>query len=62
MSKQQVIEAIRKQNPSAKSEFLANFSQQSLETYLHRLTHISGCRGRDSIWVRNTVVSAADAA
>ena len=60
MSKQQVIEAIRKQNPSAKSEFLAKFSQRSLETYLHRLTHICGRRGRDSIWVRHTAAGAAN--
>lgn len=59
MSKQQVIEAIRKQNPSATLEFLAKFNQQSLETYLHRLTHICGCRGRNSIWGHHIATHAA---
>ena len=52
MSKQQVIEAIQRSNPSASGAFLEGFAQPSLESYLRRLTEVCGRRGRDSGWIR----------
>ena len=56
MSKQQVIEAIRQHNRSAKTEDLDTFDESSLSEYLQRLTHVLGHRG--SSWVRNTTHKA----
>lgn len=52
MSKQQVIEQIQQRNRSAKSEFLASFDEEALQSYLRRLTSVVGRRGRSSVWVR----------
>ena len=52
MSKQQMIEAIRQHNRSANTEFLVSFDEQTLASYLRRLTTIQGRRGRMSVWVR----------
>ena len=52
MSKQQVIEAIQKENRSASTEFLNTFDDPSLWAYLQRLTQVQGHRGRNSVWVR----------
>jgi hypothetical protein len=52
MTKQQVIDRIRQYNRSAEREFLVWFDQGQLESYLLRLSRISGCRGPSSIWVR----------
>ena len=52
MDKEQLIEAIRSQNPSAAVDFLTSFTQSTLEIYLKRLTKIAGRRGRESGWVR----------
>ncbi len=52
MSKAQIIDAIRKQNPTALPEFLGDFGERELESYLRRLTQVHGQRGRRSVWVR----------
>lgn len=41
MSKSDTIEAILNLNPTAKPEFLADFSNDDLHEYLHRLTFVS---------------------
>ena len=53
MSKQQMIDAIYKQNPSASPEFLMNFNEGMLKAYLDRLTKLVDHRGRDSRWDRD---------
>ena len=52
MSKQQVIDVIRRHNPTAHVEFLNTFNLRTLESYLKRLTDLDGCRGPGSVWVR----------
>lgn len=52
MSKLQIIDAIRKQNRSADVTFLTGFDEQSLSTYLKRLSLIHNPRDRHSVWVR----------
>ncbi len=52
MSKREMIDAIRRQNPTADEEFLTGFDPRVLEIYLQRLTQLHGRRGRDSVWVR----------
>ena len=53
MSKQEMIDAIRQRNRSAEPEFLLSFDEQTLQSYLHRLTHLIDHRGRQSGWVRD---------
>ncbi len=45
MTKREVIEAIRKLNPTAQPEFLAEFSENQLAQYLEQLLHIQGENG-----------------
>lgn len=52
MSKQQMIDAIRQHNRSAEAEFLIEFDESALKSYLQRLTMVQGGRGRGSVWVR----------
>jgi len=59
MSKQQIIDAIREHNRSAGQEFLIRFNEVALQTYLQRLTRVSGHRGRGSVWVRSGETAAA---
>ncbi len=54
MSKHEMIEAIRAHNRSAHYEFLNDFDETDLRTYLRRLTKLNGRRGRDSVWVRQS--------
>lgn len=54
MSKEQIIQAIRRHNRTASPEFLLEFNQRVLEDYLQRLTRVLGRRGRGSYWVRQT--------
>ncbi len=54
MSKNEMIEAIRQRNRSAEPEFLLSFDEQTLASYLRRLTHLADHRGRDSGWVRES--------
>ncbi|MEM6331774.1 MAG: hypothetical protein AAF823_00325 [Planctomycetota bacterium] len=54
MSKHQMIEAIRQRNRSATVEYLTDFDEDELKTYLARLTDLIGHRGPDSVWTRNT--------
>ena len=54
MSKEQMIQAIRQRNRSAKMEYLVGFNEDALQTYLQRLTNVVGHRGRNSRWVRQT--------
>ena len=51
-TKAQMIDEIRQLNHTAHPEFLGLFEEQDLKTYLERLTHIFGHRGRCSGWVR----------
>lgn len=62
MSKQQMIEQIQLSTRGAKAEFLATFDEQTLQTYLRRLTTVLGHRGRGSVWVRQNGRGAAQAA
>lgn len=56
MPKSDTIEAILSLNPTAKPDFLAEFSNEDLHDYLHRLTFRSGqahCADKDepkSLW------------
>jgi hypothetical protein len=59
MSKQQMIELIRERNRSASNEFLVKFDEEALRTYLRRLTHVQGNRGRSSVWVRRGIAPAS---
>ena len=52
MNKQQLIEHIRERNRSVSDAYLVRFNEQALQSYLDRLTHVVGHRGRDSRWVR----------
>lgn len=58
MTKQQTIDMIRQRNHSASAEFLTRFDEQSLDTYLRRLSTVCDHRGRNSRWVRNTTSPA----
>ena len=40
MSKREIIDRIMEVNPSARPEFLANFSQESLADYLDHLKEV----------------------
>ncbi len=53
MSKQEMIEEIRRHNRSADSGFLDSFKEPALERYLRRLTDVHGRRGPGSVWVRD---------
>ena len=54
MSKQEMIEAIRRQNRTVTEDYLGDFDEPALQEYLERLTTVHGRRGRNSIWVRRT--------
>ncbi len=58
MSKYEMVEQIRIHNHSASNEFLETFDEKQLESYLHRLTNVSDCRGPSSVWVRQGDTSA----
>lgn len=57
MSKEQIIDAIRRQNQSAAVAFLDSFDEQTLQSYLRRLALVGG-RGRSSVWIREGCSSA----
>ena len=59
MTQQQTIEQIRQHNPTASPEFLSQFDQPALETYLQRLSRVAGHRGPTSRWIRQTTSPAA---
>lgn len=52
MSKEQLIDEIRRLNRTADGQFLVHFKLEALEQYLKRLSLTSGGRGRASVWVR----------
>ena len=52
MTKEQIIEQIRRHNPTAPAEFLVRFSDPELRTYLARLSRLLGHRGPGTSWVR----------
>ncbi len=54
MNKQELIEHIRQRNRSVSDEYLVRFNEKALQSYLDRLTHVVGRRGRDSRWVRQS--------
>ncbi|QQE10105.1 hypothetical protein JD969_11320 [Planctomycetota bacterium] len=58
MSKEQMIQAIRNRNRTAKPEYLGDFTESDLQQYLMRLTSVHGRRGRNSRWIRNTTSPA----
>ncbi len=57
MSKQELIETIRRLNPTAESEFLTGFEAEALENYLDRLRQISRPRDGASIRFRGGVMA-----
>lgn len=59
MSKQQMIEEIRRMNRSAPEQFLIHFDEAALETYLRRLSLARAGRGKLSRWVRTGDCPAA---
>ena len=52
MSKEELIESIRRHNPTAGSAFLAGFDEPALKQYLHHLHYREGPRGPHNMWVR----------
>ena len=52
MSKEEMIEAIRRQNRTASRDFLDEFDDRQLSSYLRRLTTVRNRRGPGSAWVR----------
>ena len=52
MSKQELIENIRKHNPSAQIDFLGSFEEPELESYLDHLQYRLQPRGEMSYWNR----------
>lgn len=58
MKKQHLIEEIRRNNPTAEPGFLQQFTEAQLEPYLNRLKHVSGRRGRGSVWIRTDETTA----
>ena|GEM_PF-627996 len=58
MSKQQLIEAIRRHNPTADASFLTDFDSDALTHYLHHLRHMARPRGVHSYWVRRAETAA----
>jgi len=58
MSKEQLIDEIRRLNRSADSQFLVHFKPEMLEMYLKRLSLTTATRGRASVWVRTGISPA----
>ena len=52
MSKFRMIDAIRKHNRTAEPQFLIEFDEGELNSYLRRLRVLKDKRGRFSYWVR----------
>ncbi len=52
MSKQQLIEAIRKHNHSATQDFLMGFNEDALNNYLNHLEYRRRPRNSNSRWIR----------
>ena len=47
MRKTEMIDQIRRLNPSAQTEFLASFSEDDLLAYLHQLKEVERARRRN---------------
>jgi hypothetical protein len=64
MSKQQLIDTILEHTRGIPADFLETFDDQTLRSYLKRLTTLRGERGRGSGWVREggspAIASRAD--
>ncbi|MCC5786588.1 MAG: hypothetical protein JJU33_07805 [Phycisphaerales bacterium] len=58
MTREQVVERIIFQNPTATPEFLGAFDDEALRVYLQRLDAASEPRGRRAVWVRRGSSSA----
>ncbi|MCE9590184.1 MAG: hypothetical protein K8S99_06635 [Planctomycetes bacterium] len=58
MSKEQLIDEIRRLNRTADSQFLVHFKPEMLEEYLKRLALTVSARGRASVWVRTGISPA----
>ena len=58
MSKQQLIEAIRRHNRSASEDFLTGFDESALNTYLDHLQFGRGNRQTHAEWIRPGETSA----
>lgn len=52
MSKRQLIDKIRDMNPTANIEFLVEFNESALKSYLHHLRYLRHPRGGRRFWVR----------
>ncbi len=52
MTKNELIDEIRRLNHTAPSDFLSTFAETDLQTYLERLHRLFGQRGRRSGWIR----------
>ena len=53
MSKRQLINAIRHFNPTAETEFLIEFNESALKSYLRHLRYLRHPRGGRTLWVRH---------
>lgn len=58
MTREQVVERIIFQNPTATPAFLGAFDDEALRVYLQRLDAASEPRGRRAVWVRRGSSSA----
>jgi hypothetical protein len=58
MSKQELIDSIRRHNPTAHAEFLTGFDEQALDRYLNHLLFQQRPRGSCTIWVRPAETTA----
>ncbi len=52
MTKRQLIDEIRKHNPTAQPTFLAQFDEDALKQYLEHLEFALGKQDRKISWVR----------
>ena len=48
MTKRDIIDQIRRQNPTARTEFLATFGEDDLLAYLHQLREVETERRRQA--------------
>ncbi|MBI1367731.1 MAG: hypothetical protein GC162_03665 [Planctomycetes bacterium] len=58
MSKRQLIDAIRHYNPTAGEQFLIEFNETALKSYLRHLRFLRRPRGGRNLWVRGAETPA----
>jgi hypothetical protein len=59
MNRQQIIEAVRAHNPTAREQFLAQFDEQALQQYLQHLKAAKHRGVRIHGWVRKSKMRMA---